>query len=67
MTETCVASRSKAESGKAQGTTAQKIDKPADKAGSRLKDICRERTVLNEDSDIMGALHDELGIGELFS
>ena len=67
MTERCVASRSKEESGKAQGTTSQKVDKKADKAGSKLKDISRERIVLDEDSDIMGAMHDELDIGELFS
>ena len=64
MTERCVASRSKEESSKAQGT---KVNKKADKAGSKLKDISRERTVLDEDNDIMSAMHDELDIGELFS
>lgn len=48
MTEKCVASRS----GKAQRTTALKVDMRADKASSKL-----------EDND----MHDELDIGELFN
>lgn len=41
----------------------QKADKKADKAGSKLGDISRKRTVV-EDNDIMEA---ELDVGELFS
>ena len=56
------ASSSMVDSGNAQRTTAQKADKKADKAGSKLEDISRKRTVV-EDNDMMEALD----IGELFS
>ena len=61
--DSIAASTSMVDSGNAQRTTAQKADKKADKAGSKLEDI---RTVVEKD-DTLKALHDELDIGELFS
>ena len=45
-------------------TYAQKVDEKADSAGSRLKDISREK-MESENSDIL--MHNELDLGELFS
>lgn len=54
-------------SGHVQRTIAQKVDKKTDKTGSRLKDISKERRGSEEDSDLIGVMHDDLDIGELFS